>query len=430
MSINRHEPSPARLCSLVDTPTPFAPVDFPSPASNPAHPKLVLPIHEQQTNQSNADFSMATSSAASLAKRSFPFIALFSLAYLLLTKRRILPASPSSSFSSEPSSSPPTIDDPNSQVEFDFAPFLRLYKSGRVERRVVPAVVPASPSAAPGGAASFDVVLDPLTGLAARLYFPVLPNAAAGDGDPEPKLPILVYFHGGAFVVESAFSPTYHRYLDLLVARARIVAVSVEYRLAPEHPLPAAYDDAWAALRWAAANARPGKFLARYGDPGRIFLAGVSAGGNIAHNAALRVGNEGVRVAGLVLQNPYFWGKEPVAGETRDAGVRGRLESTWGFVCAGAYGIDHPYVNPMGGTGEGEWGRGMGCGRVMVTVAEDDVFRARGVAYAEGLRRSGFAGEVELYETRGEWHAYFLTKLDSTKAMKEIDAVIAFINRP
>ncbi|OAY81969.1 Tuliposide A-converting enzyme b2, amyloplastic [Ananas comosus] len=119
---------------------------------------------------------MATSSAASLAKRSFPFIALFSLAYLLLTKRRILPASPSSSFSSEPSSSPPTIDDPNSQVEFDFAPFLRLYKSGRVERRVVPAVVPASPSAAPGGAASFDVVLDPLTGLAARLYFPVLPT--------------------------------------------------------------------------------------------------------------------------------------------------------------------------------------------------------------------------------------------------------------
>ena len=67
-------------------------------------------------------------------------------------------------------------------------------------------------------------------------------------------MPILVYFHGCAFIVESAFSFDHHRYLNDLVSQGPIVAVLVEYRLAPEHSLPIAYEDSWAAFRWVASD--------------------------------------------------------------------------------------------------------------------------------------------------------------------------------
>ncbi|CDP17008.1 unnamed protein product [Coffea canephora] len=57
------------------------------------------------------------------------------------------------------------------------------------------------------------------------------------------KLPLLVYLHGGGFLIKSAFSPTYHAHLNVVVAEAGVVAVSINYRLAPEHPLPLVYED-------------------------------------------------------------------------------------------------------------------------------------------------------------------------------------------
>ena len=61
--------------------------------------------------------------------------------------------------------------------------------------------------------------------------------------------------HGGGFVIGSPFSSTYHDFVHSLVARAGVLAVTVDYRLAPEHPLPADFDDSMAALRWVAAHA-------------------------------------------------------------------------------------------------------------------------------------------------------------------------------
>ncbi|GAV57734.1 Abhydrolase_3 domain-containing protein [Cephalotus follicularis] len=62
------------------------------------------------------------------------------------------------------------------------------------------------------------------------------------------------YFHGGWFCIEAAFSPTYHNYLNTLVAAANIVAISVDYRRAPEHAVPIAYDDSWTALKCVASH--------------------------------------------------------------------------------------------------------------------------------------------------------------------------------
>ena len=314
--------------------------------------------------------------------------------------------------------------DANSQVKFDFSPFLIEYKSGLVKRFMGTDVVAASADALTG-VNSRDVVMDPATGLSARLYLPSFRASA--------RVPVLVYFHGGAFVVESAFTPIYHSYLNTLAARAGVVAVSVNYRLAPEHPLPAAYNDSWAALKWVLANAAPGSdpWLSQYGDLSRLFLAGDSAGGNIAHNLALRAGEEGLdggaRIKGVALLDPYFQGRSPVWADSMDPAYLQSAARTWSFICAGQYPIDHPYANPLA-LPTSSWQR-LGCSRVLVTVSELDRLSPWQRAYYATLRGSGWPGHAELYETPGEGHVYFLTKLSTPQAQAEMATVVAFINR-
>ncbi|KAF3320687.1 putative carboxylesterase 12 [Carex littledalei] len=359
--------------------------------------------------------------ASPIFKKYLPLVLLLTLLYLF-AKDEISSWSSDSNFVESSSK----LD---TELEYDFPPFVRLYKSGRVERHYGTVVVPASAFPIPG-TVSKDVIINEKTGLAARLYMPDFTNSTVS----EEKLPILIYIHGGAFVIQSAFAPVYQTYLKTLALNGSILIVSVDYRLAPEHRLPIAYDDSYEAVKWVVANAKSGpeKYLLEHGDLSRIFVAGESAGGNIAHNTVMQVGREGlddgVRIKGLVLMNPYFWGKEPVGKENRDAAVRWRMESTWGFVCGEKYGIDHPYVNPL--SSPEEWRKQLACDRVLVTVSELDLFRARGVAYVEGLKKSSWNGTAEMYETMGEDHVYYLSKPNSDKSLKEMEYVISFINRP
>ncbi len=107
--------------------------------------------------------------------------------------------------------------------------------------------------------------------------------------------PVLVYLHGGAWV---AGSPASHHKLTARFAEAGLLVMSVDYRLAPEHPFPAALDDCLAAVDWAAANAN------RFGgDATRLFIGGDSAGGNLAAATALELGrrSRGPAVQALAL---------------------------------------------------------------------------------------------------------------------------------
>ena len=142
-----------------------------------------------------------------------------------------------------------------------------------------------------------------------------------------------------AFYTESAFSEQFHLYADSLSARAGALVVSVEYRLAPEHPIPAAYEDAWVALQWAATRSDP--WLAFHAHPTRMFLASESAGVNIAHSmrvsppmvrtsasrrrrgtyawgmaARVFADGEDIRIEGMVPLWPFFWGTERLPAET------------------------------------------------------------------------------------------------------------------
>uniref|UniRef100_A0A0A9GZW7 Alpha/beta hydrolase fold-3 domain-containing protein n=1 Tax=Arundo donax TaxID=35708 RepID=A0A0A9GZW7_ARUDO len=148
---------------------------------------------------------------------------------------------------------------------------------------------------------------------------------------------------------------------------------------------------------------------------------------------AVRAGAEGgaldggAAITGVLLIDPYFWGKRPVAGETTDPTRRRQYEATWSFICDGRYGIDDPLVDPLS-MPVAEWRR-LACSRVAVTVSGRDDFRPRDMAYVAALRDSGWEGEVEQYETPGEGHVYFLDRPKDPKSVKELAFVTGFLSR-
>lgn len=137
---------------------------------------------------------------------------------------------------------------------------------------------PARP--VPVGSVENRAIPGPAGDIPVRIYHPLDPSGAVG------ALPVLVYFHGGGFVLCDLDS--HDSCCRRLANGIGAVVVSVDYRLAPEHPYPAAVEDAWAATEWAAAHATE-----LGGDPARLVVAGDSAGGNLAAVVAMTARDRG-----------------------------------------------------------------------------------------------------------------------------------------
>ncbi|XP_011627929.1 probable carboxylesterase 2 [Amborella trichopoda] len=256
----------------------------------------------------------------------------------------------------------------------EFPPFIRIYKDGTVELLI----------------------------------------AANGE-----KLTTLLYFQGGAFVIESAFSPFYHRYLDALSAKANALIISVDYCLAPDHPLSTAYDDAWAAFQWIMDLSDP--WLRDHADLDHLFLARDSAGANIAHRTTMRAGKStGARVRRLVTIHPFFWGTDlkETARERSES-----VEKMSRFVCPKTNGLDDPQVNPGAEALER-----LGCRNMLVCVAGKDMSRERGRAYYEDVRRSGWEGVAEVMEIEEEDHIFHLFRPDCDNASLMMEQILMFLN--
>ncbi|EXC17364.1 putative carboxylesterase 7 [Morus notabilis] len=295
------------------------------------------------------------------------------------------------------------------EVAIEF-PFFRIYKDGRIDRFFGDEIVPPSPDSATA-ARSKDVVISPESGLSARLFIHQIP-------DPTRKLPLLVYLHGGAFCVGTPFSPTYTGHASSLAAESNAIVLSVHYRRAPEHPLPIAYDDAWEALQWAVVHSGggggPEPWLNQHADFDRVFVGGDSAGANIAHYVVLRAGVDGLngpRIAGLVLVHPFFGNDKP-----------NRLLE---IIFPSRSVPNDPRVNPGF---DPDLSR-LGCGRVLIFVAEKDFLKDRALAYYEALKKSGWIGLVELVEYEGVDHVFHLFSPKCEQAQALVKKVSSFLNQ-
>ncbi|XP_058753743.1 2-hydroxyisoflavanone dehydratase-like [Vicia villosa] len=313
-------------------------------------------------------------------------------------------------------------------VTEEMGTFIRIFSDGSIERPVQSPFVPPILNDPKTGHSSKDIVIPNNPPVPSRIYLPKITN-------PSSKFPILVYFHGGALLFESAFSQLYHEHLKTLASEANIIIVSVEYRLAPEHLVPACYHDCWAALKWVSSHANntlnnPEPWLIEHGDFARVFIGGDSAGGNITHNMAIQAGTESlpsdVKILGAIMIHPYFHSSYPIGSEPIIEPENNLFHQVW-YLCYpnSPYGVDNPLLNPLG---EGAPSlEKLGCTRILICVAEKDKLRDRGVWYLENVKKSGWNGKLELFEEKDENHVYHLLKPESESARKFIQRLVTFV---
>jgi acetyl esterase len=207
----------------------------------------------------------------------------------------------------------------------------------------------------------------------------------------EAPFPVLLYFHGGGFVLGNLaeFEP----FCTHLAAGARCIVVSVDYRLAPEAPFPAAVDDAWEALEWVASNA-----TSFGGDASRLAVAGDSAGGNLAAVLSLIARDRGgPELSHQTLICPWLdLSEEATRAESFHLfgdGLWLSAESlSWyrGLYLRDLGEAHDPRVSPLLAPDVSA------LPRALVILAEFDVLADQGRAYARRLREAG----VPVTETR------------------------------
>ncbi|KAF8399148.1 hypothetical protein HHK36_015013 [Tetracentron sinense] len=314
---------------------------------------------------------------------------------------------------------------------------IRVYKDGYVER---PPIVPnvACTVAPELGVTSKDVVIDKFTNVWARFYVPRC------DG----KLPLLVYFHGGGFCVGSAAWSCYHEFLAKLASKAGCVIISVNYRLAPESRLPAAYEDGFNALMWVKQEALNGSsdqmWWSSQCNFSKVFLAGDSAGASIAHNVATRVGSstgpsestflKPLCLKGTILIQPFF------GGEVRSQSERFMIQASNSALSLAASDVywrlslpvganrDHPWCNPLAkGSTKLE---DLRLPHTMVCISEMDILKDRNSEFCAAMTKAGKSVESAIY--KGVGHAFQVlhkSQISQSRTHEMMSHLKAFINR-
>ena len=222
---------------------------------------------------------------------------------------------------------------------------------------------------------ALDIPL-PGSGIRARHY----PNQRGGTK------PLIVYFHGGGWVIGDL--ATHHPFCQALSETSGCTIIAIDYRLAPEHPFPAAQDDCVAATRWISGRVR------ELGPcNGQLVIAGDSAGGNLATCTCLEADDTTRRnIVGELLIYPatdhYSAGFgsyiEKATGQTLTTGI---MQWFWDTYLGGRSASDPACQRafPLRSAGMAS------LPPTLLVTAENDPLRDEGRAYAEKLRQAGVA---------------------------------------
>ncbi|KAG4922993.1 hypothetical protein AAZX31_18G278900 [Glycine max] len=331
----------------------------------------------------------------------------------------------------------PQVNNTNQQREIiaeEIQGLIRVHRDGRVER---PPIVPSVSCTVPSerGVTAKDVMINKETNLWARVYMPISCHHS------KLLLPLLVYFHGGGFCVGSAAWSCYHEFLTNLASKANCVILSVDYHLAPENRLPMAYDDGSNALMWVKREALNGfsvqKWWLSHCNMSSLFLAGDSAGANIAYNVATRMGstsNTPLSLKGVILIQPFFGGEDITFSEKHSlqppnsALTLSVSDTYWRLALPLGATLDHPYCNPLAhGTVKL---RDLRLPSTMVCVSEMDILRDRNLEFSNALAKAGKRVETVVY--KGVGHAFQVLhnyQLSHSRTQEMMSHVSNFLNK-
>jgi len=224
-----------------------------------------------------------------------------------------------------------------------------------------------------------------------RVYSPPRPS---GDG---AAVPSVLYLHGGGFMVGDL--ETEHAGAAAIAGELGVVVVSVDYRLAPEHPFPAPLEDCYSALCWLAGEAE-----ALGVDPERIAVSGQSAGGGLAAGLALLARDRGgpalcFQLLGIPELDDRLATPSMVAFTDTPLWNRPAAERSWAFYLGDAAGGDtSPYAAPARAADQDL----VGLPPAYVSTGEYDPLRDEGITYALRLLQAGVS--VELHQYAGTFH--------------------------
>jgi acetyl esterase len=250
-----------------------------------------------------------------------------------------------------------------------------------------------------------------------RLYYP-------NRQTYEAPSPVILYVHGGGFIKGSV--EAYDMAVKKLARKTNSIIVSVDYRLAPEHPFPAALNDSYAVLEWLYEHKKE-----IGGSEGRICVMGDSAGGNLATVLALKCRDEGKDyIACQVLYYPtttfveteypsrlYFLRDSARSYLLSEDFVRRAKEDY-----LGGFGNEkHPYLSPLEANLDGE------LPPALIMTAECDPLRDEGRHYAELLHDMGH--EVIYLEFEGMIHGFFNFYMFFEESRESMDLVKSFISQ-
>ena len=231
----------------------------------------------------------------------------------------------------------------------------------------------------------------------------------------------VYYIHGGGMIAGDNRS-------GVLVplawaAELGLAVISVEYRLAPEHPHPVPAEDCYTGLEWVVAHARDLGI-----DPDRVVLAGVSAGGGLAAAVALMARDRGgPALLGQVLMCPMLDDRNDTASSLQMAGIglwdRTSNETGWSALLgATAGGPDvSPYAAPARASDLG------GLPPAFIDVGSAETFRDEDVSYASRIWQAG--GIAELHVWPGGFHGYSLMAPDAQLSRDTVQARLNWLRR-
>ncbi|KDP31595.1 hypothetical protein JCGZ_14820 [Jatropha curcas] len=265
--------------------------------------------------------------------------------------------------------------------------------------------VKKSPSKKPiNGVKTTDITIDKSRDLWFRLYTPTTNTISDSAG-----LPVIFYFHGGGFSLLAANSRPMDDFCYRLARELSAFIISVNYRLAPEHRFPSQYDDGFDALKYIDSTEIEG--FSSYANLNHCFVAGDSAGGNLAHHVIIKANEyefSNIKLIGNISFQPFLGGEERTESELRLTNAPfitiERTDWMWRAFLPGGSNRDHPAVNIFGPNGVDI--SGMKFPATIVFVGGYDPLQDWQKRYYEGLKKSG--KEAYLVEYPNMPHSFYI----------------------